>query len=73
MAVVELIQPIFSLKLHFTTSKHPSKVPSKISIFDEGCHNESETTVGSASSDINLGNPHQKLKFLMELLTVVLM
>ena len=36
-----------TLKLHFTMSKHPSKVPSKITTFDEGCHIASETTVGN--------------------------
>ena len=64
--------PIPTLKVHFTTSRPPSRVPSRKFILDEGCHTVSETTVGSANSDNNLGNPHQELKFLMELLMKVL-
>ena len=58
-----------TVKVHFTTSRPPSRK----FIIDEGCHIVSETTVRSANSVINLGNPHQELKFLMELLMKVLM
>ena len=49
-----------ALKLHFTTSRPPSRVPSRIFILDKGC----PVYVGNDDSDsrfrLKLDNPHQE-------------
>ena len=61
-----------SFKLHFTTSRPPSRVPSRIFILDEGCQVSVGNDCRNRRFRHKLDNPCQEQKFLMELLMEVL-
>ena len=60
------------IKLHFTTSRPPSRVPSRIFILDEGCQVSVGNDCRNRRFRHKLDNPCQEQKFLMELLMEVL-